>query len=364
MTKTYLKGIGMLIGMIFGAGIFALPFAVYKAGIFWGMLHFFIAFVLMIFLHLWYGEIAYFTEGKHRFTGYVEKILGKSAEKIAFLTTFFTYYGALAVYGILGGIFLATFFPLKTAVLSLMFFAAGGILIFLHFEKIAVINFYSSVALLGLVIFLFIIAFPNIKIANFPPLNFGFFSGWFLPYGVWLFALAGFAVIPEVRDIIVHFPVKNLRYIILISLILCTVFYLIFISTVIGISGVNTTEDALAGLAAALGFPALLIGSIVGFLAVFTSFIALGADLKNIFHYDFHFQKWLAWICVSLPPVALFLFGATNFVKILSIIGSAGLGIMGIFVILMIERLRKPSFTWVIKGMLIAGVIAAVISSF
>ncbi|MFH0803498.1 MAG: amino acid permease [Candidatus Tagabacteria bacterium] len=378
MLGKYFKGVGMLVGMIFGAGVFVLPFSIVKAGVFWGVVHFLAAIVLMIFLHFWYGEVAYNTPGKHRFIGYVEKFLGKRAKQLAFLITIFTYYGALLVYGLLGGIFLANFIPLPSFILSLAIFAAGGLLIFLHFKKIAGLNFFLSLALAGLVIFLFFYALPHIQINNF---SFNDFfrqisgSNWFLPYGVWLFALAGFSVLPEVRDIacpanggVSNSSLKNLKRIILVSLLLCAVLYLIFTFTVVGVGGKNTTEDALGGLGNILGPSALLICSLLGFFAVFTSFIALGADLKNIFRYDFRFPNWLAWLGVSAPPIILFLLGLKNFIGILGIIGAIGLGFFGILIILMARRLpnrrndkRFLFLSWLFGILIIAGILAALI---
>ena len=372
MNRNNLKGIGMLVGMIFGAGVFALPFAVIKAGIFWGILHFFLALILMIFLHLWYGEVAYFTEGKHRFTGYAETLLGNKAKWFAFLITIFTDYCALLVYGLLGGIFLANFSHLSPIILSIFVFAAGSVLILFHFKKVASINFYLTVALLGMVVVLFVIALPYVKIANFPVgnLKFSFSSDWFLPYGIWLFSLAGFAALPEVRDIFSGSPLKKFKRVVLVSLLLCAVSYALFVFMIVGVSGKMTTDDALAGLTGVLGSPALIAGSILGFLAIFTSFIALGADLKNIFHYDFHFPKWLAWLSVAVPPIALFLFGAKNFIGILGITGSIGLGLIGIFIILMARKIRQKRgengrflmLSSVVGILIMAGVIAAVIS--
>ncbi len=290
----------------------------------WGFFHFFIAFLIMVFLHSWYGEVAYFGGKNKRFTGYAEELLGKKAKWLAFLLTIFTDYGALLVYGLLGGLFLGNFFHISPVILSLLVFAAGSILIFFHFEKIAGINFYLTIFLFGMVAVLFIIAFPHLKITNFNLNGSGSFSSfsWFIPYGIWLFALAGISAVPEVRDILSGSSLKNLKKVIFTSISLCAIFYLLFVFTIVGLSGKMTTEDALTGAIKILGEPALIIGSILGFLAIFTSFIALGADLKNIFHYDFKFPKWLAWVCVSVPPVVLFILGANNFITILGIIVS------------------------------------------
>lgn len=369
MAKTHLKAMGMLVGMIFGAGIFALPFVISKSGIAWGLLQFLLALILMIFLHFWYGEIIYLTPGKMRFPGYAGKLLGQKARGTAFLTTIFLYYGALLVYGILGGVFLSGIFPLPPFLLSILIFIIGGFFVFLNLKKIADINFYLTIALTGAVIYLFAISLPSIKIANFISghFNFSFNSGWFFPYGVWLFALSGFASLPEVADIISHSSLKNFKKIILAGLLLCAVLYLLFIFAVLGVSGANVSQDGLSGLGVILGQKAILAGSFLGFLAIFTSFIVLGADLKNIFHYDFNFPKWLAWLGVVLPPIFIFVFGVNNFTSILEIIGSVGLGLTGLLIILMVRQLKEKEgdkkflfFSWLVSVLLAAGVLISI----
>lgn len=372
MFRNYIRGIGMLVGMIFGAGVFALPFSYVQAGFFWGNFHFLLALALIIFLHLWYGEVAYNVSGKHRFTGYAEILFGRKAKWLAFLISLLTSYGALLVYGILGGIFLANLFFLSPDFLSLAVFAVGGFLIFLNFKKIADINFYLTVFLLGLVAVIFLIAFPKMKMVNFIPggSEFLFTGNWFLPYGIWLFALAGFAVVPEVTEIFSGKSLKVFKRTILASIFLCAFFYMLFIFTVVGTSGKMASEDALSGLVGILGRSVVILGSLLGFLAVFTSFIALGADLKNIFYYDFRLPKWISWICVAVPPVLLFFTGAKNFIGILGITGSIGLGLTGIFIILMVRKIRRQKgengkfsfLSFLAIGLLVAGIITAAIS--
>lgn len=372
MTGTYLKGIGLLVGMIFGAGVFALPFVIVKAGIFWGIFHFILTFSLMLFLHFLYSDIAYFCGGRRRFTGFVEMLLGAKAKWFAFFITIASYYGAFLVYGILGGIFASNISDnfLSPHFFSILFLLTAGALVFLHFNKIAAINFYLTIPLLGLVVYLAIVASPFIKLSNFPLVFFNFSPSfyWFLPYGVFLFAFAGFSALPEVRDIFSNLPRGNFRQAILISLLLVGVFYAIFIFTIIGVSGANTTEDALAGIASVLGQGALLVGSLIGFLAVFTSFIALGVDLKDIFHYDLRFPQFLAWLCVVAPPLLLFSLGAADFVKILGIIGAIGIGATGIFIVLMARKLanrlsaESSRFGWLTIGLIAIGIIIAIIS--
>lgn len=335
-----------MVGMIFGAGIFALPYSFSRAGLFWGVIHFVLAFSILLFLHFLYGEVAYYTKGKHRFTGYVEIFLGKSAKCFALITTIASYYGSLLVYGLLGGLFLFNIFGNSSSFkFSIIFFAIGAILSLFNFEKIASLNFFLTIPIFGFVFYLLFAAVPSIDVNdvnNFisdarPILN----NDWFLPYGVWLFALGGFAVIPETRDIFSKSPIKSFRRVILTSLVVSALSYFLFVAVVWGVSGQFTTEDALSGMRPVLGDKAVLIGSFIGFLAVFTSFLALANDAKNIFFYDYNIAHLRAWFLAVIPPVILFFLGAMDFVKILSIVGVFGLGTLGIFIIYMARSLRK-----------------------
>ena len=166
-----------------------------------------------------------------------------------------------------------------------------------------------------------------------------------MPYGVWLFSLTGFSAIPPMRDIFINLPVKNFKRVISISLFLAVIAYAIFIFSVLGVSGSLTTVDALSGIKGAMGAKVMAIGSIIGFLAVFTSFIALAVDMKSMFRYDYKIHRFPAWLLAVVPPVVLYLYfylrNVDNLVNILAIIGSVGMGILGIFIVLMRHKIVK-----------------------
>ncbi len=345
MSRLYLKGIGMMVGMILGAGIFTLPFMFSRAGLFWGTVHFAAALAVILVLNLLYAEVSYYTRGKHRFAGYAEIFLGKTAKQISFLSILLSYYGSLLVYGLLGGVFLSNFFQngssYRTSA-SVIFFAVGGILVFFNLKKIGTINFYLTVPLIGFIIYLSLSALPFVRAENFlENLNFNFNSDWFLPYGIWIFTLSGSAVIPEVRDIFSKSPIKDFKKVIFISTVLCALVSMIFGLLVWGAGNGETTKDGLSGMAKVLGNEAFLAGSLVGFLAVFTSFLALATDMRSTFRYDYNMPKPLSWILTALPPLALFFLGVTDFVKILGFVGAFGLGIGGAFTIFMARRMRE-----------------------
>lgn len=358
----YISGIGILVGMIFGAGIFALPFVVARSGIMWGMFHLGLALAFMLMLHYLYGEVAYHTDGKHRFVGYVRLMLGKRAAALALLLTLFGSYGTMVIYGVLGGIFLSSIAPVLSAFWwAALFFIVGGLLVLVRFEEIGTINFWLSVPLFLFVLILALAAGPHIRAENFIT---GSRTFWFLPYGAFLFSLGGFATIPETRDIFRGVSFKHFRNVIIISLVLPAIFYGLFIFSVLGVNGAGVSDDALAGLLPVLGRAMFLAGSFIGFLAVFTSFIAMAADLKQLFINDLKRGTASAWYLTVIPAPFLFIFGANNFIKAISIVGALGLGIGGIFIVLMAARQRRRRETPIgilryLEWPLIAGLVVA-----
>ncbi|MCF7835643.1 MAG: amino acid permease [Candidatus Marinimicrobia bacterium] len=356
----YLKGIGIIVGLMFGAGIFALPYVVSKSGIFWGFFHFILAGVLTVFLLFLYARISYETPGNHRFSGYVELILGKGFKKFSFVATSLAYYGALLAYGLLGGIFLSNFFGGENAfILSILFFAVCSIITLMDLGKIALINFYLTIPLFGFVGYLVYLAMPFVDLNNFALSAKDMFlnKSWFLPYGVWLFAFSGMAAIPEARDIFSKSTFVDFKRVILFSILLSAVFYFLFVFSIVGVSGINTSPDALAGVLGVLGDRVILIGSMMGLLAIFTSFLSVAVDLRGVFHFDFGLPKTLSWFFVVCPPVALFLLGVQDLTRILSLVGSVGLGVSGTLIIMMTrKRYHKSKVAFLIM----IGVLTAV----
>ncbi len=227
---------------------------------------------------------------------------------------------------------------------SLIFFLIGGVLLWLKLDKIAIINFYLAIPLLGFVVYLLFVCLPHIDLKNFYLFSSsGKIMGdnWFLPYGIWIFSLTGFSAIPEVRDLFSKLSFRSLKSVILTSSLLAAFFYWLFIIAVLGTSGLATTEDAFSGIMHTVGKGIIVASSLMGFLAVFTSFLVLGMNLKHTFQFDYGINRFLSWLLVLLPPILLFSFGIQELSVILSIVGSLGLGSIGLFIILMARKKRK-----------------------
>jgi len=362
----FLKGLGIIVGLMFGAGVFALPFAIAHAGVLWGVVHLLIALSLTIFLLFLYAEITYKTDGSHRFTGYVGRILGKKSKLVSFLVILGSYYATLPAYAILGGLFLSNFWKgTFSKEITVAFFVVGGILIFLRLSKVALINFYLTIPLFGFVVYLFFTALPAVDLSNFPLTLNGFSvkGAWFLPYGVWLFSLGAMAAIPETRDIFRGSPLKDFKKVIAVSVLLSALFYCLFIFAIVGVGGLGTSEDALSGIMGALGSKIILIGSAMGFLAVFTSFLALGIDLRDTFRFDYNISKNLAWLLVVVPPMIFYFLGLQNFTLIISLVGAVGGGVGFVFIILMARKMGRTRRFGVLGNLIEIVVLTALLAA-
>ncbi|OGZ47265.1 MAG: hypothetical protein A3J54_01525 [Candidatus Ryanbacteria bacterium RIFCSPHIGHO2_02_FULL_45_13b] len=339
------SSMGLMIGAIIGAGMFALPHVVARAGIFWGSFHLLFAFCVVTLIHIFYSVVVAATPGKHRLPGYARIHLGVVAQRFSFFSALGGFYGALLVYGILGGIFLSRLFPFfegGASMFTFLFFAVGALVLLGNLRGVGELNFLLTFFLIGAVGVLVVLLLPYVESSNFRIMPDK--AAWFLPYGVFLFAFAGASAVPDAAEAFYRghqTPNGRFRRVLVLSTTIPLLVYVIFITSVVGVSGYVTSSDAISGLESFLGRPAVLIGSLVGFLAVFTSFLALGLDLKNIFRYDAGFSPLGAWAGVMAIPPILFAVGIQDFVSIIGLVGAIAIGIDGIIILLSALRVCR-----------------------
>ena len=355
-----ISAIGIFVGMIFGAGIFALPYSISQSGLFWGLIHFIITFFIVLGLHLLYANIIFEIPGKHRFVGYVEILLGEKAKFLAFLNTIFNYYGSLLIYALLGGFFIFNIFPFFSSFYwSFIFLLTGSCFIFFNLQNTGKINFYLTLPLFFFILVFSFLLIPYIKISNFSLLNRISSNNWFLPYGVFIFSFSGFAVIPDIADFFKSTNglnkktsgFKKMKDTIKFSQIFIAVFYFIFIASVLGVLGPNTSENIFSDVSEIIGPNGFYIASFIGFLAVITSFIALAHDFKSILFLDYRVPLRISWFLIILPLIISLFFINQKFTAIISALGAIGLGVFGLFILLMAEKFKKHfSFKYKMSG--------------
>jgi len=344
MFKSFIYPVAVLSGTIIGVGLFSLPYITLKVGI-WVMLAYFIILGgLVALIHYLFGKVAVNTPDFLRLPGYAQLHLGKWGKRTALFSTVIGLLGALLAYFIVGGEFLASLFsPIfggSNLLYSLLYFIAGSLLIFFGIKIISKIELWGMALFFIVLIIMFFKGFPSIKIDNlFLKSDISLF---FLPYGPILFSLWGASIIPEVEEMLGK-KKELLKKIIPISLLIPILIYILFIFLVLGITGASTTESALTGLKDFLGPKLFSLGIILGLLATFTSFISIGLTLKNLFSFDLKINKHISLAITCFVPLILFLIGIKNFIPVISFVGGITIGIDGILILLMYNKISRKN---------------------
>lgn len=337
--KNFWLAVFSLVGTTIGAGIFSLPYAFAKSGFIIGFLELVFLVIVVLLLQLITGEIALRTNGKKRFIAYAGQYLGKIWKPIVTLSVLLSGFGVLLVYMLLAGRFLASIFNLDVLAGSLIFFLIWFLAILSKPRLFGRAELFFSLLVVSIIIVLLAFNFIHINPDNFKGLN---FSNFLLPYGVILFAITGFYVIPEMEDILGMEKLKLKRAIFYGTLIPPTL-YLFFIITVLGISGLLTSPDAIFGFAQALNSKIILVtGSFLGLLAISQASLSYGIYIKETLWYDLKLNKWAAWLLTGIVPLSLFILGIRDLVALISIIGALFFGFQAV-VVLLIHKKSKTS---------------------
>lgn len=348
----FLNALAMLIGTIIGAGIFGLPYVAAKIGLFPAIAYLLIIAAVVTLMHLLYGEVVLRTRGKHRLVGYAEIYLGIWGKRAATLSVILGSYAGLLIYIILSGVFLfeifGDMFGGSSFIYSIIAFFASFVFIASGLKIVSWIESVLSFLLIA-VILLFLAKGSFLVDAS----NFNFAADWsqlFLPYGVLLFALTGGSVIPDLAAVLDD-DERRLKKTIILGTIIPAIIYLLFIAVVFGITGANTTPDAISGLVNLHGNGFIKIGALVGFLAVITSFLAFGINLKKTFQYDYKLSGILSLSLALIVPFFIFLTGFDDFIRVIGFSGAVMGGIDSVLIILMYQKAdregkgaRKPEY--------------------
>ena len=342
MLKKLIYPIATLSGTIIGVGIFSLPYITSQVGL-WAMLGYFLILgFLVLLIHYLYADVALTTPDFLRLPGYAKLHLGEGAKKLASLSLILGSIGSLLAYLIVGGEFLrglfSAAFPGSVFSYTVIYFLLAALSIFIGVKIIARIEFWGMIGFFLAMLFLFFKGFPLLKVENLLVGNFDI-KNILLPFGPIVFSLWGATMIPEIEEMLIG-DKKNLKKVVLASVLISAAVYLFFIVFVLGISGGQTTESALTGLVGFLGKDVLMFGFLFGFLATFTSFIAVGLNLRNSFHYDYKIPRPIAWFLVCFSPLFLFLIGMKNFITVIGLVGSVMLVIEGLLILLMYRKIK------------------------
>ena len=370
MRKGFFEGVAILVGMIIGAGVFTLPYLSLKSGIVPTLILLALVSVLVIYIHLLYGELALRTEKPCGLPGYVGIYLGNEAKRFVLLTTLLTFSISLLILLLLATQFL-TILLNQVGINNLgspwIFTILWLIISFItvYDSRLAVkANLIFSFVLVAIFILISLKSLPVIQVANLATVH---WLGFLLPYGVIFYSINGLAAVPESLQTarINKLPSKKYKQIILWGTIIPVIIYALFIVSVVGVSGLVTTKTAISGLVGVLGPRIVILGAVLGLLAVTTSYVSFGMYLKHLFVNDLNFTRVIAQALILLTPFVLYFTGLNNFLQAIGFMGALLGGAEGILVLAAaykakkVDCSRRPEYTiplpkWLLTVLVIA----------
>lgn len=376
-TKHYPRAIAMLIGTIIGVGIFGVPYVVARSGVAIGLIHFGVLTLVVLLVHLWFGELTLRTNAHHRIVGYAERYLGPWGKRLAAIAGIGGVYGALLAYLIVAGSFLHQLlgptFGGTDWHYSVAFGALAGLTVAFGLRLVEELEFILTAFLFIAMSLILIVGAQRVNVENFSTMN---VTNALLPYGAILFSLSGASAIAEIRDILrghERFFSRAIDW----GTLIASALTLLFVLTVIGVSGDATSPEAIAGLAPILGRSIVVLGAVLGFLAIATSFLTLGLYLNEVFRFDFHFSRVPAFFLGIGVPFLIFLLGSPAFTSTIVVTGGIFGGLDGLLIALLVLKARtrgdrKPEFrvrlpafvNWVVALLFAAGIAVTIAEVF
>lgn len=339
--KNYLYAVSVMVGTAVGAGIFGLPYAASKSGFVFIFALIIVLGVITLILNLMYGEVTLRTQKKSNVVGYAGKYLGKSGKKIAALINLFSLYSAMLAYIIVGGIFLnlllSAYFGGNDFIYSLVIFSLISTGIYFGLRLIGLVEFLMSAFLLLVMALIIIRGMPFINVGNLLSYN---FSQSLFPFGVVLFSFGALSAIPELEQIITK-KQERIKSAIIAGTAIPAIAYLLFTAVVLGVSGNNTSKEGISGLVLVMGDGIVILGLIFGILAIATSYLVIGINLKEIFWYDYNLSEKKSWALACFVPFIVFALGLRDFITVVNVAGSIAGGLVGILIIIVFYRAKK-----------------------
>lgn len=348
MNKNYFRAIAAMVGAIIGVGMFAIPYVINKSGIISLLMYMPVLGAAQYYLHKLYAEIVLSHKEENRLPGFAAKYAGAKGKIITLLIITLGNYGSLLAYIIAGGIFLQELlgpvFGRNLFAYTLILFLVRSAIVWFGFKFIARVEFFMSGLLILTVGLIAWKGFYFIDANNYALLD---LKNICLPYGPIFFAVGGGAVIPDICKLLGH-QKEKIRDALWWGSFISIAIMMVFTVVVLGIAGNKITSDTLVGLHAVIDNGVIKLALIFGLLSVTTSFITVAQATREIYEWDYKINKNYSWLLACFIPFALYLLGAHNLTKIVSVAGAITGGLAGIIIIWLAvivkkKRRKKPA---------------------
>ncbi len=333
MDKRELAAISTIIGTMIGAGMLALPYAISKSGFFLGLLLIFLLGIASILVTMFTGELSFRQKRLHQLPVLISKYTGKSFRSVVLVLQILVFYGIVIAYLIALGSAISGLFDVPYYVGVLIAFALSAPLIYKGYASVEAAETplsFIKIALILLVISIVVFSIRSDNLTYYNPYTV------FQSFGVTLFTVMVFGVVPEVKAELGNRKEK-FNKVMIIAYSISMLVYALFILAFIGAFGNNVQSIATESINS--GAYKILFYTITMFLVV-TPYIAVSLILVDAFYYDFSFKRPTSFVLAMAIPLVLAVLNL-NFVTVLGVIGGLLLPILSLLIIVAVYKERQ-----------------------
>lgn len=323
-----------------GDGIFALPYVFYQSG--WLVSLFYLAAVAAIVAtaHMVYLQTLEKVGEKERLLGLARRYFGRSGFWTGFAAIVAGLLLTLVAYVILGAQFIRLAAPaLAPSTAFFLFWVLISLTVLATDRRIVELELIGIACTSVVIIFIFASAWPNVVFAGIPAIT---AQNLFLPFGVIVFALAGWTSVEPVYEFRKRSGLVGREWSSLASgSLLVIVLYLLFTSGILG-SAPSIASDTVSGLA---GWPLWKKDLIAAFglIAIATIYLPISREIKNALEKDLRWSKFASRSLIIFLPLALIALGLHSFLAVVGLTGGVFIGVQYLLIVAVGRRALAPS---------------------
>ena len=342
MDGRYLAALSTTVGTIIGAGMLALPYAVSKSGFFNGLILFVLLGIAGTFITLYTVELSFRSKTLQQLPVLISKYTTKRLRWIVLGLQVFTLYGAQIGYLIGLGLILTALVGFPYTISVSVIFLLSLPLVYKGYAMVEDAETPLTIAKIGLIVALIIIVMFSFKTAN---VSYSDTTQFFVPFGVILFSLGSFSIIPEVKEELGKNK-KMLTSVIVAAYVISLALYILFTLAFIGTFGQSVGVIATSLISSGAYEQLVLIFTL--FLLI-TPYIAVSLALTDAFNYDFGLKRHLGLASAIMVPFVIAAISSA-FMSALQITGGVFYALLSLLILFGVYESRNklgknPAFT-------------------
>ncbi|MCL4400363.1 MAG: hypothetical protein M1348_00125 [Candidatus Parvarchaeota archaeon] len=333
MDSHYLAAVGTVVGTVIGAGILALPYAISQAGFLIGAGLIFLIGVSSILITMYTGELSFRLKKIHQLPALISDYAGHRFRAMTLVLQVLIIDGAILAYLIAMGISMNLLLGLPYILSILIVFLLAAPVIYKGYIAVERAETALSMVKLALIVAVSLLVVFPLHIGNLFTMK---VNNSLQPFGVILFALMAYTVVPEVREELHNNP-KHFNRVIIISMLISMAVYLLFAAAFMGAFGSNVSIIATNSLAS--GQYSIIFYLLTIFLVI-TPYISLSLVVVDAFNYDFKLRRGYSFWLSVLIPLGLAIIGF-NFERVLEAIGGVLLPVLSLLILYAVYQERR-----------------------